>query len=198
MTGAGFQALVCAALASPGWAAPAHPAASDAGWLALILPDTWWLGALGALALAGLLWAASLGLAWRHDRALDRHEATPGRPRLSTLPPPSTARTGALVWASVVQSHSASRMLWVLLRRLVGGEIGALAATVRRARREARRRLEHAARDAGCDAVYGLRFAGVGLRAGGIKTVEVIAYGTAVHSADRAEGPADEWPGEVR
>ncbi|MBB4210732.1 uncharacterized protein YbjQ (UPF0145 family) [Rhodothalassium salexigens DSM 2132] len=156
-------------------------------WVGFVLPDTGWQVAFAAVSVSAGLWLASVWLARRHDRALDRHDRSPGRPLLSTLPPPADTGSAQLIFASVVLSHSLSRMLLVVLRRLVGGEVAALGLTVRRARREARRRLERAARDAGCDAVYGLRFAGVSLGAGGLKTVEVVVYGTAVRGAGRID-----------
>lgn len=126
----------------------------------------------------------------RHERSLSRREAGPRLWVSSSRTPPSGATEPQLLTANLVLSHPLALQLLIQLKKLIGGRIGFLEATLGRGRREVLLRLEDKARALGYDALYGLRFESCNLGEADQPSlsVELIAYGTAAKIEETADG----------
>ncbi|PKO40902.1 MAG: hypothetical protein CVU33_01740 [Betaproteobacteria bacterium HGW-Betaproteobacteria-6] len=91
---------------------------------------------------------------------------------------------GTLVSGSVVISVDFFKNFVAGLRNLVGGRVSAYESLLERARREAVLRMKEKAQDFGAASVWNVRLEtasiGKGRQQGGVGSVEVVAYGTAV------------------
>ena len=135
------------------------------------------------------------GMARRHDRDLDQRELQltdfPVDVRPSLPPevlPPDTLRSGALVTGSVVVGADYFRAFAAKLRNLIGGNVKGFEKIMIRARREAVARMMEEARSLGAVAVTNLRLESSTINAmrgkQGMPQIEIIAFGTAIFTAD--------------
>ncbi len=109
----------------------------------------------------------------------------------SKIPPLGEGLQGSiLVSGSVVISVDYFKRFIAGLRSLVGGRIVAYESLLDRARREALLRMKQEARDVGADKVFNIKLetASISKNArGGVGSIEVLAYGTALVSAAGGE-----------
>lgn len=96
-----------------------------------------------------------------------------------------------LVQGSTVRSKHLGRDLMAGLKTLVGGELVGYTELLNEARAEAVERLEVAARQAGANAVVGMRFGSTSIADG---AAEILVYGTAVVVEPAAQGAAHADP----
>lgn len=87
-----------------------------------------------------------------------------------------------LVSGSVVVSSDYFKTFVAGFRNLVGGRFRGYETLLERARREALLRLKHQAREAGSALVIGVRFHTTRVAGSTTPSVEVMAYGTALHA----------------
>lgn len=99
-----------------------------------------------------------------------------------------------LVQGSTVRSKHLGRDLMAGLKTLVGGELVGYTELLNEARAEAVERLQEAARQAGANAVVGLRFGSTSIADG---AAEILVYGTAV-LVEPAAGPSVQTAGHAR
>lgn len=105
-----------------------------------------------------------------------------------TLPPTIAAESSALVVGDVVISIDYFKKFVAGLRNLIGGRMMAYETLLDRARREAVLRMKQKARDQGADMIFNVKLETVPLGdrlGGGVKAIEMYAYGTAVKQSVR-------------
>jgi len=119
----------------------------------------------------------------------EREARFDGRPALSTehLDAPGPVRSASLATGSVVISIDHFKRFVSGFRMLIGGEVRAYTSLIERARREAVLRMKESHPDADAYINTRLETSTIASTSGneGMGTVEVLAYGTAVHY-DRA------------
>lgn len=148
-------------------------------------------GFILTLALIALgYWAGSVAEKKHYQSILAREQALLHLPAVSGedefLPPHITG--AQLVHGSVVISNDYFKRFLAGLRALFGGRLSSYESLVDRARREALLRMKEQAHELGAQLVVNLRFetSTIGNNAnqkGGLGSIEVIAYGTAVISS---------------
>ncbi len=110
------------------------------------------------------------------------------------LPEALAAPETRLVLGSVVISVDYFKRALAALRMIFGGRLTSYESLIDRARREALLRMQEAARRIGAEMVFGVRFETSAISRGGrggIGSVEVLAYGTAVVPAARQAAATD-------
>ena len=125
----------------------------------------------------------------RRERAYRHLVVVPGR----VLPREYVRHDSQLVRGNVVISIDYFKGIVAGLRSLVGGRVSAFESLLDRGRREAVLRMQEAAKAAGADAVYNMKFetSRVSGNAGSsIGSIEVLAYGTALVPRSH-EGPRE-------
>ncbi|MGQ9649594.1 MAG: YbjQ family protein [Phycisphaerae bacterium] len=145
------------------------------------------------LGVVPFLFFLALGFAvgsWRernHLRALSAREKEFTDIRISTIqtvPDPETVREAALVSGGVVIAADYFKTTAAQIRKLVGGEMGAIRTLVERAQREATLRLLAEARRMGATEVWNIRYETSSIRGAdkyqAAASVELFVYGTAV------------------
>ena len=122
----------------------------------------------------------------RHYRSIRKRESELNRlPAIATRIPPTDGvqRDSQLVAGSVVISVDFFRKFVAGLRNLIGGRVVSYEGMIDRARREAILRMKQEADVLGADLVFNIKIqtASISQNArGGIGSVEVLAYGTAL------------------
>jgi uncharacterized protein YbjQ (UPF0145 family) len=116
-------------------------------------------------------------------RIAERETRFRSQPALSSKHVEAPIRSAALVTGSVVVSVDHFKRFVGAVRMLVGGEVRSYSTVIERARREAILRMKESQPDADAYINTRLETSTVGTAAGneGMGTVEVLAYGTAVH-----------------
>jgi uncharacterized protein YbjQ (UPF0145 family) len=121
----------------------------------------------------------------------DREARFQGQPALSTKrsDAPGAVRSASLATGSVVLSVDHFKRFLSGFRMIVGGEVRSYSSLIERARREAVLRMKESQPDAHAYINTRLETSTISSTTGneGIGTIEVLAYGTAVHY-DRAKG----------
>ena len=109
------------------------------------------------------------------------HKAVPAITAKSLINPARPIEKSELVYGNVVVSTDYFKALLAGLRNIFGGKVSSLESVLDRARREAILRLREMAR--GADEIVNLRLETYSITSLGsqVTTVEVFAYGTAVH-----------------
>jgi len=133
----------------------------------------------------------------RHYRSIrEREDAAHDYPVVSfkTMPGAWTAERSQLVSGSVVISLDYFKRIIAGLRGLIGGRIKTYEPLLDRARREALLRMIDDARSNGFDAVFNVRLetsrlANARRNGKGVAGIEMLAFGTAVKFAGRADRP---------
>ena len=111
---------------------------------------------------------------------------------LSTRWPPRgvVAERATLVSGSVVVSSDYFKTFVAGFRQLLGGRVRGYENLLERARREALLRMKAQARERGAALVIGVRFYSTRVSGfGGVPSVEMMAYGTAMHASTAAVAP---------
>lgn len=143
----------------------------------------WFVGLLLAGLIVGQL------LEHGHFRSLQRREAELAHVKVLTQRQviPVGAVDARLLCASVVVSIDYFKRIMALIRSVFGGRLGSYESLLQRARREAIVRLQAQAQQAGANLIIATRLqtASISNNAsgeGGIGSVEVLAYGTALRT----------------
>jgi uncharacterized protein YbjQ (UPF0145 family) len=138
------------------------------------------------LALVVLGYLAGRVIERRHYASIrEREQALLGVVAISTRYLPAGVQAGActLVSGSVVVSSDYFKSFVAGFRQLLGGRFRGYETLLERARREALLRLKAQARERGAELVIGVRFHSTRVSGfGGVPSVEIMAYGTAVHT----------------
>jgi uncharacterized protein YbjQ (UPF0145 family) len=151
-----------------------------------------WMAFRDFMIFTALGWGAAWWWERRHLRQLVAREAlvkditlSSGPKTLEASPTVNSTRimTSDFLMGSIVLSHDAFRSITILFTRFFGGNISHYQRLLERARREALVRLREEAVALGIKRVINVKIAATSIRKSGIKTVEVLAYGTGVYEA---------------
>lgn len=99
-------------------------------------------------------------------------------------------QTGQLVMANVVISQDYFKFVWAHIHSFFGGRLKTYESLLERARREAILRLKQQAASVGADEVLAIRLSMSEIAGQG--SVEILAYGTAIHAKHPKKQP--DWP----
>jgi uncharacterized protein YbjQ (UPF0145 family) len=158
----------------------------EIGW------QTAWAIGRDAILYGALGWGAAWWWERRHLRQLVAREAlvsditlSAGPKALEDSPIGNSARimTSDFLMGSIVLSHDVFRSITIFFARLFGGNISHYERLLETARREAIVRLREEAVGLGIKKVINVKIAATSIRKSGVKTVEVLAYGTGVYEA---------------
>jgi len=138
---------------------------------------------LQALFFAFLGWALASYLEHRHNKQLtEREKDLTGIHVTTAKRTEKGAESGVIIYSSVVVAHDIFRTLIIQIRKIIGGNIKAYERLMLRGRREAFIRLKEDAQLRGFNKVINVRFAASSVTGRFLHAVEVVAYGTGVHS----------------
>ena len=119
-----------------------------------------------------------------HLRSLSAREAPLQHIQVNTSKrhPSCEPEACTLLIGSVVVAHDYFRTLFIVIRRLIGGNIKPYERLVQRGRREALIRLKEEADLRGVDKVINIRFGTTAISGRFLHAVEMVAYGTGIRT----------------
>lgn len=141
-----------------------------------------------AIVLFGVGWYFGTANERKHLASLDEDEYLLGHVIVSNerFFKPTTYEDGLLVMGSVSIAQDRFKLVWAGILSLFGKNLTVYESLLERGRREAVVRMKRIASEHGYNQIYGVRIETSSIDGGG---VEVVAYGTAVHSIGNPNVP---------
>lgn len=147
----------------------------------------WDMITTNSLQVFGLGLAGWLIAGWferRHIRSMSAREIPLQNISISTSKhhPPCEPEACTLLIGSVVVAHDYFRTLFIVIRRLIGGNIKPYERLVQRGRREALIRLKEEADLRGIDKLINIRFSTTSISGRFLHAIETVAYATGIRT----------------